>query len=197
MTVPVWSPFPSFPIRVWCPFPIILLRAWCPFPSFPFGVWSPFPSIPFGLTSLLLLWSVNWKLRLSVADEGVEEGRSSLGVGMFEWGRTWKKHIRYIIMDFLSGVFTLTSTTQHCQHHSKQSIDEKNILLIQNDSNDYRFSFLINQISNKCWNINIIMFCTLCWCFLNIPLPNIKSKQRTNKKNSHINTYSMTIFGVG
>lgn len=70
---------------------------------------------------------MNWKLRLSVADEGVEGGSSSLGVGMFEWGRTWKKHIRYIIMDFLSGVFTLTSKTQHGQHHFKQTINEKNI----------------------------------------------------------------------
>lgn len=125
LTVPVWSPFPSSTIRVWCPYPTIVLRALCLFPSFPFGVWSPFPSIPFWLTSLLLLWSVNWKLRLSVADEGVEGGRSSLGVGMFEWGRTWKKHIRYIIMDFLSGVFTSTSTTQHCQHYFKQSIIKK------------------------------------------------------------------------
>lgn len=30
-------------------------------------------------------------------------------------------------MDFLSGVFTLTSKTQHGQHHFKQTINEKNI----------------------------------------------------------------------
>lgn len=127
----IYTDFPSFSSG----FNTFFHSDW-PFAHFPFWLaFCPFPSIPLWLTSLLLLWSVNWKLRLSVADEGVEGGRSSLGVGMLEWGRTWKKHIRYIIMDFLSGVFTLTSKTQHLSA-SFQTNDQWKNYSIQNDSSD-------------------------------------------------------------
>ena len=65
-------------------------------------------------TSDFFTCSANWNFSVGVgvgvkAVCGVEGGNSTSDSVMLECGKTWKKHIRYIITDFLSGLSIFTS----------------------------------------------------------------------------------------
>lgn len=70
--------------------------------------WSHRDKIQVNLTSDFLTCSANWNFSVGVGTSVGWGGGNSVS-GMLECGKTWKKHIKYIITDFLSGLSTFTS----------------------------------------------------------------------------------------